>query len=257
MQVCLLLLVSDRESWINRAYVSPNWPGRYQPPQTNQRMAQSTDGAASPIQPLVRPPTTSQQPHNCIAPTSDAPGSDLSDRKSSVSQPPPSQDYLDVERLRLLSSSSTTTRPPSGFIRPRSTLSAIPRNRIGGGSIGSLPAVPEASIFDDLSPMSPWIRVDKSPDRHRHVVQALFQPGDAFDVYVDGARFLPDNVTATKVTIAALHADRSKISPFTADSSSQLAVALSEACCPTFNLVALWCLSSDGILHFSCVFGCA
>eukprot|EP01083_Nonionella_stella_P073747 199617_1 len=41
----------------------------------------------------------------------------------------------------------------------------------------------------------PWMRVDaKPPTEH-------FEPGDGFDIYVDGCRFLPDNVTISQATI--------------------------------------------------------
>ncbi|TYZ59473.1 hypothetical protein PybrP1_007085 [[Pythium] brassicae (nom. inval.)] len=64
----------------------------------------------------------------------------------------------------------------------------------------------------DTNADAPWILADKSAERRRRLVDAsnLFQPGDAFDVYIDGARGLPDSVTVTKVTAAALNSDRTQ-----------------------------------------------
>ena len=35
----------------------------------------------------------------------------------------------------------------------------------------------------------------------------LFEEGDGFDVYVDGARFLPDNITLSKVSVKLMNPD--------------------------------------------------
>lgn len=44
-----------------------------------------------------------------------------------------------------------------------------------------------------------FLEVKKPPPR-----DVLFQEGDGFDVYVDAARFLPDNVTLSKVSVKLL-----------------------------------------------------
>lgn len=150
------------------------------------------------------------------------------------------QDYLDLERIRLLSASSSSSRRPlSGAVRPRSTLSASGKQqRLGTSAVGpmGLQPVREDAAFDDQSPTSPWIRVDHSVMRLRQGVQTPFHAGDGFDVFIDGCRYLPDNVTLTKVTVAALHADRSKISPVYPDINSKFADLSSLACHPSFNL---------------------
>lgn len=138
--------------------------------------------------------------------------------KASVVDPPPKRDFLDVERLRLLSSAHTrpvsTTRPRPNTNTTDSTLS---------------------SVSEEPGINTPWIHVDKTLERQKQLVHGnFFQSGDGFDVFCDGARMLPDAVTLTKVTIAALHCDRSQI---VVDNNSQYAALSSTAQCPSFDLV--------------------
>ena len=45
-------------------------------------------------------------------------------------------------------------------------------------------------------------------------VEGLFSAGDGFDVYIDAARFLPDNVTIPKVTARIFNHDFGKLNPY-------------------------------------------
>ena len=77
----------------------------------------------------------------------------------------------------------------------------------------------------------PWIDVDNSKNANT----ALFSTGDAFDVYVDGARFLPDNINASKVTLLALSSDMSALEH---ENNSTLAQLDSPVYSPEYNLVS-------------------
>ena len=60
--------------------------------------------------------------------------------------------------------------------------------------IEGLPAVDASGNTIESTSEKPWVKtVLPASARHR------LQPGDGFDVYVDGARFLPDNVTVSRV----------------------------------------------------------
>ncbi|KAH7460318.1 hypothetical protein KRP22_008428 [Phytophthora ramorum] len=156
-----------------------------------------------------------------------APTKPLDDRKtisspSSVepfSDSPQKQDFLDVDRLRLLS--STSSRPPSN--RPRSDISTT----------GERPRLPPFREDSAAETDEPWIRVDKTLELQRRLLTGSpFQPGDGFNVYIDGGRGFPDCVTISKVTIAALHADRTQV---VVENGSAFASAVSDAFDPTFD----------------------
>ncbi|KAG7385620.1 Coiled-coil domain-containing protein 17 [Phytophthora pseudosyringae] len=141
-----------------------------------------------------------------------------------LSVPPPparpqKQDFLDVERSRLLSSASS--RPPS--TRPRSNIPLT-------GDRTRLPPFREDS---DAEADGPWIRVDKSLELQRRLLSGSpFQSGDGFNVCIDGGRGFPDSVTISKVTIAALHADRTQVA---AENGSTFAAVVSDVFDPVFD----------------------
>ena len=56
-----------------------------------------------------------------------------------------------------------------------------------------------------------WLSVNHKQTNRK--VYQLFSSGDGFDVYVDGARSLPDCVSMTKVTCLAMASDMSPVSP--------------------------------------------
>ncbi|KUF87903.1 Lipase [Phytophthora nicotianae] len=136
---------------------------------------------------------------------------------------PPKQDFLDVEHFRSLSSASprpSSTRPRSN-IPPTSDRSRLP------------PFREDSNAESD----EPWIRVDKTSELQRRLLGGSpFQSGDGFNVYIDGGRGFPDSVTISKVTIAALHADRTQV---VAANGSTFAVAESGAFDPVFDAVRL------------------
>ncbi|ETL28468.1 hypothetical protein L916_18192 [Phytophthora nicotianae] len=170
-------------------------------PQSKSMMA----GRRTPITPAKRledqkprPPTTTDSP---------------------PSVGPPKQDFLDVEHFRSLSSASprpSSTRPRSN-IPPTSDRSRLP------------PFREDSNAESD----EPWIRVDKTSELQRRLLGGSpFQSGDGFNVYIDGGRGFPDSVTISKVTIAALHADRTQV---VAANGSTFAVAESGAFDPVFD----------------------
>lgn len=63
----------------------------------------------------------------------------------------------------------------------------------------------------------------------------LFQAGDAIDVYIDAARCLPGNVTLTKVTAAALNADRTQVP---SENGSGFATMTSDVFSPVYGMVS-------------------
>lgn len=140
------------------------------------------------------------------------------------------ENFLDVERLRLLSSASS--RPSSTALRPASSTSIV------GGAKEKRRLVPVEEVDGDTDADAPWIHVDKSSERRKRLLDAnnLFQAGDAFDVYIDGARCLPDNVTLTKATVAALNGDRS---PVLTENGSAFASLTSNTYNPSFGVVSL------------------
>ncbi|KAF1776916.1 Cleavage and polyadenylation specificity factor subunit 2 [Phytophthora cactorum] len=141
-----------------------------------------------------------------------------------LTDPPPSagpqkQDFLDVDRLRLLSSASS--RPPS--TRPRSNIPPT----------GDKPRLPPFREDSNAEADEPWIRVDKTNELQRRLPGGNpFQSGDGVNVCIDGGRGFPDSVTISKVTIAALHADRTQVA---AANSSAFAVPESDAFDPVFD----------------------
>lgn len=114
-------------------------------------------------------------------------------------------------------------------MRPAST-------SIAAGAKDRRRLVPVDESDSDADVDAPWIHVDKRLERRVHIADAssLFEPGDAFDVAIDSARCLPDSVTLSKVTIAALHANRTQIA--TANGSA-FAVLDSDVHSPSFDLV--------------------
>ncbi|OWZ13936.1 LOW QUALITY PROTEIN: hypothetical protein PHMEG_00012658 [Phytophthora megakarya] len=132
---------------------------------------------------------------------------------------PLKQDFLDVDRLRLLS--STSSRPPS--MRSRSN---IPHS----GDKTQLTVFREDS---KAKTEEPWVRVDKTPELQRLLLSGnLFLNGDGFDVYIDGGRGFPDSVSLSKVTIAAFHADRTQ---FVAANGNMLATPMSNIFDPVYD----------------------
>lgn len=133
------------------------------------------------------------------------------------------RDFLDVDRLRLLSSASSR---PATNPRPASSV-------VLGKDKRRLQAVEEG---DDIDVDAPWIHVDQKAERRRRLMDGsnVFQSGDGFNVYVDGARCLPDNVTITKVTAAALHADRSQVPT---ENGSAFASLITDTFSPSFDMV--------------------
>ncbi|KAE9328697.1 hypothetical protein PF008_g16116 [Phytophthora fragariae] len=130
----------------------------------------------------------------------------------------PKQDFLDVDRLRLISSASS--RPPS--TRPRSNLPTT----------SDRPRLPPFHEDTDEAD-EPWIRVDKTAELQRRLLGgSSFQPGDGFNVFIDGGRGFPDSVTISKVTVAAHHADRTQV---VAENGSAFASMASDAFDPTFD----------------------
>lgn len=132
--------------------------------------------------------------------------------------------YLDVDRLRLLSSASS--RP--GTTRPVSSVAA------GKDKRHQLLPVDE---IDDSDADASWIHVDKAFERQKRLMDAnnLFQAGDGIDMYIDASRCLPENVTITKVTAAALNADRTQVPT---ENGSAFAAMTSDAYSPSFNMVS-------------------
>ena len=57
----------------------------------------------------------------------------------------------------------------------------------------------------NISNKNSWIEVDRSKFKNTN----LFTSGDGFDVYIDAARFLPENLAISKTTVVALHSDMS------------------------------------------------
>ena len=78
----------------------------------------------------------------------------------------------------------------------------------------------------------PWLDVDNS----KKLDSQLFVAGDAFDVYVDGARFLPDNVCMSKATVMVLSLDRTALEH---EKHWALAELSSPVFNPDFNLVCI------------------
>ncbi|KAF0698182.1 Aste57867_11167 [Aphanomyces stellatus] len=79
-----------------------------------------------------------------------------------------------------------------------------------------------------------WVDCDLSSARAA-AQKTLFAPCDGFDVYVDGARSLPDLVTATKLTCFALHADMSTCAPLQ-ESTTAFASPDETVYSPMFNV---------------------
>lgn len=92
--------------------------------------------------------------------------------------------------------------------------------------------------IDDVDIDATWIRVDKAPERRKRLMDTnnLFQAGDGIDAYIDAARCLPENVTITKVTAAALNADRTQVST---ENGSVFAAMTSDSYSPSFGMVNL------------------
>lgn len=106
---------------------------------------------------------------------------------------------------------------------------------VGKGKRRQLLSVDETNGVDvDAS----WIHVDKAPERQKRLMDAnnLFQAGDGIDVYIDAARCLPENVTITKVTAAALNADRTQVPT---ENGSVFAAMTSDIYSPSFGMVNL------------------
>ncbi|GMF36588.1 unnamed protein product [Phytophthora fragariaefolia] len=144
---------------------------------------------------------------------------------ASVASDPPSsalsqrQDFLDVDRLRSILSSSS--RPPS--TRPRSNIpNTSDRFRL-------------PTFLEDAEEVDePWIRVDKTAEIQRRILGGnSFQPGDGFNVMIDGGRGFPDSATISKVTVAALHADRTQV---ITENGTAFASMLSNAFDPIFDV---------------------
>jgi hypothetical protein len=109
------------------------------------------------------------------------------------------KDLFEFERGRQLSV-TTLSRPLS--TRPKT--SALMKDSL------RLQVVAETPTESDEE--GDWMHVDKSAERRKLMVQQnLFHPGDGFNVYIDGARCLPDNVSITKVTMVALSSERVQI----------------------------------------------
>ncbi|DBA01352.1 TPA: LOW QUALITY PROTEIN: hypothetical protein N0F65_001591 [Lagenidium giganteum] len=132
------------------------------------------------------------------------------------------RDFLDIERLRMMTSASsrpTTTRPVSSF-PVRANASKL------------------FSLHEDSEDGLPWIKVDHSTERGERLLQHTnaFMAGDGFNVYVDAARSLPDNMSYSQVSVEALDADRVATIPI--DSYRAFASAASDTFNPTFGLYA-------------------
>lgn len=95
-------------------------------------------------------------------------------------------------------------------------------------------SVPIGSV-ESIEADAPWIQVDKAAERNKRASESpLFQAGDGFNVLVDAARCLPDNVSITKVTVAALNSDRTRVEALDAVSFSSRA---GDVYNPVFDLV--------------------
>lgn len=78
----------------------------------------------------------------------------------------------------------------------------------------------------------PWIKVENPP----YSSDKYFAPGDGFNVYIDGARYLPDCASGTKVTVVALAADLSKVETEEFEAFANLSSPVNS---PSYDLVCL------------------
>lgn len=118
--------------------------------------------------------------------------------------------------------SAASSRP--GSARPRTSVTGNAKEK------ARLPAVDES----DSSKL--WLHVDKTLEQqHQQTERNYFQQNDGFDLYIDGARCLPDNTTLTKVTVAAKNIDHSVMAT---ENGSSIAALDEDAYNPVFDLVS-------------------
>ncbi|GMF10672.1 unnamed protein product [Phytophthora lilii] len=222
IKVHIRLVHGERVEEASRVFVNPESHGaRYQLPDIGKVSVQPQSRGMMARRPSIQGRKTPND--KLTKPLDDQKAASSFVRTERLLDPPRSahsqkQDFLDVDRLRLLSAASS--RPPT--TRPRSNIPAT-SDRV------RLPAFPEDNDEAD----EPWIRVDNTAELQRRLLAGnSFQPGDGFNVFVDGGRGFPDNATISKVTIAALHADRTQV---LAENGSAFPPATSSAFDPVFE----------------------
>ncbi|KAG1691303.1 hypothetical protein DVH05_027165 [Phytophthora capsici] len=203
MKMYIRLVPGDRIEEASRILVDPELhAARYQLPDTGSESLRPQSKRVNTGRPSIQGRRTPSE--KILNP--------LTDQK--MTPPTPKQDFLDVDRLRSLLTASS---------RPSSTRPELPPT----GNKPRLPPLQENEVDE------PWIRVDKTLEIQRHLLGGnLFQSGDGFDLSVDGGRGFPDSTTISKVTIAALDADRGQVS---ADNGSGFADLTSNAFDPKFG----------------------
>ncbi|KAL3657350.1 hypothetical protein V7S43_017669 [Phytophthora oleae] len=203
MRIHIRLMPGDRIEEASQMLVEPELhAARYQLPDTGSESLRPQSKGVKTRRPSIQgrrtPSAKSTTP--------------LNDQKTVP--PTPKQDFLDVDRLRSLSTASS---------RPPSTLPGIPPT-------GDRPRLPP---FREDEADEPWIRVDNALELQRRLLGGNpFQSGDGFNVFIDGGRGFPDSTTISKVTIAALDANRSQVA---AENGSEFAAVTSNAFDPEFD----------------------
>ncbi|CAK4721154.1 unnamed protein product [Aphanomyces euteiches] len=228
-------------------YVAPFNPSSSFPAPDKLQMdpSQATISASS------RPPTSKATTDAKVSP----PPTSTPTAKSASSRPPTSKLAPSPSLRRMPLVNASPGNPTSASIPPARTPTLFEASRKDCslpfvayrlvGDAAAIPPVVESNSFDlddhvaNSSPQQPgnpgegWIDCDLGNLRHASK-QSLFARGDGFDVYIDGARSLPDCVTMTKITCFALNSDMSTCNP--QQEPTAMATLTSSLFSPSFNL---------------------